>query len=60
MTRLASMLYSIIATTLAGTGVIAVLVAGYDTVIPILVSAGIGAVIALPISYMVAKAITEN
>ncbi len=31
MLRLASILYAIIATTLAGIGIIAVLVAGYDT-----------------------------
>ncbi|MEH6523042.1 CTP synthetase [Sulfitobacter sp.] len=54
MIRLASILYSIVATTLAGIGVIAVLTAGYDTTVPIIVAAAIGAVIALPVSYLVA------
>ena len=55
MLRLASILYTLISTTLAGTGVIAVLVAGYDTLIPILIAAGVGGVIAVPISWAVAK-----
>ncbi len=57
MLRLAGMLYSLIATTLAGSAVIAVLTMGYDTLLPILVAAGIGAVVALPVSWGVAKAI---
>jgi hypothetical protein len=59
MIRLASILYSIVATTLAGIGVIAVLTAGYDTTVPIIVAAAIGAVIALPVSYWVALKITH-
>ncbi|MEH6829572.1 hypothetical protein [Sulfitobacter sp.] len=55
MIRLASILYSIIATTLAGSGVIAVLVMGYVTFPAILMAAAVGAVLALPISYMVAR-----
>jgi hypothetical protein len=60
MFRLATMLYALIATTLAGSLIIAVLAAGYDTLIPILVAAGGGAVVALPVSVFVAKAITSN
>ncbi len=59
MIRLASILYSIVATTLAGVGVIAVLTAGYDTTVPIIVAAAIGAVVALPVSYLVARKITH-
>jgi putative flippase GtrA len=59
MIRLASILYSIVATTLAGIGVIAVLTAGYDTTVPIIVAAAIGAVVALPVSYLVARKITH-
>lgn len=55
MLRLASILYSLIATTLAGTAVIAVLTIGYDTLVPILIAAVIGAAAALPISYLVAR-----
>ncbi|WP_342071735.1 CTP synthetase [Yoonia algicola] len=60
MLRLASMLYSIIGTTMAGTLIIAALTAGYDTLVPILIAAGIGAVAGIPISYLVAQAITKN
>lgn len=55
MLRLASILYSLIGTSLAGTGVIAVLVAGYGTLVPILWAAALGAVLALPVSYLVAR-----
>jgi len=60
MLRLASMLYSIIGTTMAGILIVAALTAGYDTLVPILIAAGVGAVAALPISYFVAQAITNN
>ena len=60
MFRLASMLYSIIGTSLAGSFIVAALTMGYDTLIPIVGAAAIGAVLALPISWMVAKAIVQN
>jgi hypothetical protein len=60
MLRLASILYSIISTSLAGTAVIAVLVVGYGTLVPILVAAGAGAIIALPISWLVAREIAGS
>ncbi len=60
MFRLASMLYSIIGTTFAGVLIIAVLTLGYDTLVPILISAGVGAIAAIPVSYLVAQAITQN
>jgi hypothetical protein len=60
MLRLASMLYSIIGTTMAGTLIIAALTAGYDTLVPILIAAGVGAVAGGPISYLVAQAIISN
>jgi hypothetical protein len=59
MIRLASILYPIVATTLSGIGVIAVLSVGLATVQPIIVSALIGAVVALPISYLVARKIMQ-
>jgi hypothetical protein len=55
--RLTMVLYSMIATTMAGTGVIAVLVAGYGTLWPIVIAAGTGAVLALPVSWAVARQI---
>lgn len=55
--RLMMILYSMIATALAGSGVIAVLAAGYDTLWPILVAAAIGAAVALPVTWSVARQI---
>ncbi len=60
MFRLATMLYALIATTLAGSLVIAALSAGYDTLIPIVVAGGIGAVVAVPVSYYIARAILSG
>ena len=60
MLRLASILYSLIGTTIAGTLVIAALTMGYDTLQPILVAAVIGFVVALPITWLVAKGIVDN
>ena len=57
MFRLAMTLYSIVAPSLAGVGVIIVLVAGYGTLMPILVSAAIGALLGIPVADLVAKAI---
>jgi hypothetical protein len=59
MFRLASILYSIIATTLSGSGVIAVLAMGYVSVPAILGAVAVGAVLALPVSYLVARRITH-
>jgi hypothetical protein len=52
------MLYSIIASALAGGGVIAVLTAGYVSLMPILAAAAAGAVLAVPVSYLVARKLT--
>ncbi|WP_291728422.1 hypothetical protein [Leisingera sp. F5] len=55
MLRLASVLYSLIGSSLAGVGVIAVLVAGMTNVPAILASAAIGAVLGMPVAWLVAK-----
>lgn len=55
MFSLASMLYSLIATTLTGSAIVVSLVLGYDTLIPLLIAAGIGFVAALPASLIIAK-----
>lgn len=60
MTRLAGILFSLIATTLSGTFIVAALTMGYDTLQPILIAAGLGAVIAVPASWLIAKAIVAN
>ena len=55
MLRLASILYSLIGSSLAGVGVIAVLVAGMVSVQAILASAAAGAVAGMPVAWLVAK-----
>ena len=55
--RLTMVLYSMIATAMAGTGVIGVLTAGYGTLWPIVIAAACGAVLALPVSWAVARQI---
>jgi hypothetical protein len=56
--RLMMILYSMIATAMAGTGVIAVLTMGYGTLWPILGAAAVGALLALPVSWFVAREIS--
>lgn len=55
MLLLARILCSLIAATLSGSGVVLVLVAGYDSLWPILIAAAAGAVLAAPISYVLAR-----
>ena len=57
MLRLASVLYAIVGTTMAGILVVVTLASGYDTLKYILVAAGLGATLALPASVFIAKAI---
>jgi hypothetical protein len=59
MFRLATMLYTVIGSTLAGTAVIAVLVAGYTTLTPILIAAGVGALVGIPATWFIARMIYE-
>ncbi len=60
MLRLATILYSLIGTTLAGTLMVASLTMGYDTLQPIVVAAVVGFVAAIPVTYLVSKAIINN
>lgn len=55
--RLLAVLYSMIATGMAGSGVIAVLTAGYVSLWPIVLAAGAGAILALPVAWAVAQLI---
>lgn len=57
MLRLALTLYSLIGTSLAGAFVVAVLTAGYDTLVPFVAAAAVGFVIGIPVSVGVARAI---
>jgi hypothetical protein len=55
--RLMMVLYSMIATALAGSGVVAVLTLGYGTLWPIVIAAATGALLALPVSWAIAQQI---
>ena len=55
MLRLTSLMYSFISATLAGIAIVVVLVAGYDTMMPIIYAAIAGFVVAIPVSWLVAK-----
>lgn len=59
MLRLASMMYAIVSATLAGTFIVVALVTGYDTLQPLLIAAFAGFLAAVPVSWMVAKAIRD-
>ncbi len=60
MYRLASLLYSIIATSIAGTFIVVVLVAGLGTAPWIIGAAALGVIMALPVTWLVARAITAR
>lgn len=55
--RLFMVLYSMIATAMAGTGVIAVLSTGYGTLWPIVIAVAAGGLLALPVAWAVARQI---
>jgi hypothetical protein len=55
--RLAAVVYSMVGPTLAGSLIVAALVARLDTLVPILVAAGLGFVIAVPASVVIARKI---
>ena len=56
MLRLALMLFAVIATTLMGTGVVAVLTMQFNSgPMPLVAAAAAGFVLAIPISWLVAK-----
>lgn len=57
MRRLALTLFGPIASTFAGVGVVIALVSGASGLVPLLAAAIVGAVIALPVTWIVAKRI---
>lgn len=59
MLRLTLLMYSILSATLAGIAIIVVLVLGYDTMMPIIYAAAFGFIVAFPISWIVAKKISD-
>ena len=52
-------LHLFIGSTLAGSAVIAALATGYDTLTPILIAAAVGFVVAIPVSWIVAKKLRD-
>jgi len=60
MFRLATMLFTIIGSTLAGSAVVAILVAGYTTLVPILIAAGVGLLVGIPVTWIITKKIYAN
>lgn len=55
--RLMMILFSMIGTAMAGSAIVFVLTMGYDTLWPIVAAAAAGAVLALPVSWLVAREI---
>lgn len=55
MLRLTMLIYTIAAGTLAGTGVVIALVMGQVSTVPIVAAAAIGFVLAVPVSWLIAR-----
>lgn len=55
MIRLMMILFSMISTTLMGVGIVIALTMGQDTLQPIVLAAAIGFVLAIPVSWAVAR-----
>jgi predicted PurR-regulated permease PerM len=60
MSRLFMILYSMIGTVLAGSAIVVALTMGLDTLRPILIAAALGAVLAVPVSWFVARRIADE
>jgi hypothetical protein len=55
MTRLFLLIYSIVGVSCAGIGIVAALTIGQDTLQPILISAGLGAVLGIGASWIITR-----
>jgi hypothetical protein len=60
MFRIALLLFSMIATTLAGSGIVVALSLGYGTLVPMLAAAAAGFVAAFPATWLVARQIADR
>ena len=60
MTRLALLMFSIVSVTCMGIAIVAALVAGLDTLTPIVVAAGLGLAISVPLSWLLARRIADG
>lgn len=59
MTRLTLILFSMISTSLMGTALVVALTMGMETLTPILIAAALGFVLAIPVSWLVARQIAS-
>lgn len=57
MTRLMFILFSMASTTLMGVMIVIALVTGYDTLRPIIAAAALGFVLAIPVSWLLARSL---
>ncbi|KCV82038.1 hypothetical protein ATO10_09333 [Actibacterium atlanticum] len=57
MMRLAMILFSLISTTLMGTGIVIALVAGFTTLMPLLIAIAAGFALSIPATWVVTKAV---
>jgi predicted PurR-regulated permease PerM len=55
MLRLTLLMFSIISTAMMGSAIIFALTIGQDTLMPILAAAAVGFVLAIPVSWLVAR-----
>ncbi|HFC05618.1 MAG TPA: CTP synthetase [Rhizobiales bacterium] len=59
MGKLALLIYVIVAPTLAGIAMVVVLVIGADTGNPVMLSVLVGALVAIPVSWLIAKKLSS-
>ena len=59
MLRLASLIYTVASATVMGIFIIIALASGFDTLEYVVIAAVAGAIVAMPVSYFIAKAIKE-
>ena len=57
MTRLMMLMFTIVSTSLMGAAIVVALTMGLDTLRPILMAAAIGFVLAIPVSWFIARQI---
>lgn len=60
MTTLFWLLHSFIGSVLAGSAIIAVLVLGYDSLVPIVIAAVSGFVLSFPVSWVIARKLSAR
>jgi len=60
MIALTLVIHIFLGTTLAGSAVVAALVLGYDGAVPIVTAAALGFFAAFPLSWVIAKRLTEK